>query len=303
MAYGDPRPNERTGIGTRSLFGAVLHHNLEDGFPLLTCKSVPWKPVVSELLFFIEGSSDERRLAEILHGTRDPSKRTIWTDNAHSDYWESKAAFDGDLGRVYGVQWRSWRSFDILREKEAEEINGVIYHYCAKVKETHVDQLSRLIETIKTNPSDRRLILSALNVGEFDQMALPPCHVLAQFYVSTDRKLSCQVYQRSADLALGVPFNIASYALLTHLIAHVTGLGVGTLRLVLGDAHVYVNHMDGVQTLIERGEQLVNGQIEPYALPTLELNPEVKDIDSFTMSDITLLNYKSLPKIHFEMAV
>jgi len=221
---------DRTGIGTISVFGMQQRYDLSLSFPAMTTKKLEWKSVVSELLWFIEGSGDERRLAEILHGTRDAGKKTIWTDNAGAEYWRPKAKFDGDLGRVYGVQWRHWQTTDTeyLRNADGKEL----------VRNKEVDQLQQLISGIKADPYGRRHILSAWNPGELTAMALPPCHCFAQFYVS-DGRLSCQMYQRSCDMFLGVPFNIASYSLLTHLIAQVCNLEVGEFVHVLGDAHIY----------------------------------------------------------------
>jgi thymidylate synthase len=261
----------RTGIPTLSVFGMQTRYNLQEGFPAMTTKKLAWKAVVSELLWFIEGSGDERRLAEILHGTRDPSKHTIWTANANADYWKPKALFEGDLGRVYGTQWRDWGPR--IGEK--------------------VDQLTNLIEGIKKDPEGRRHIITAWNPGELDQMALPPCHLLSQFNV-VNGQLDCLMYQRSNDFFLGCPFNIASYSLLTHMIAQVCGLGVRHFIHVNGDAHIYTNHLDQV------AEQLAR---EPYPLPQLWLNPEIKDITKFTMDDIKLLNYKHHGPIKAEMAV
>ena len=258
--------DDRTGVGTISVFGRQLRFNLSEGFPAVTTKKLAWKSVVSELLWFIEGTGDERRLAEILHGSRDTERSTIWTGNAQAAYWTPKARYDGDLGRVYGVQWRDWRG---------------------------VDQLSNLIEGIKTDPNGRRHIITAWNVDELDQMALPPCHVLAQFYVSNG-KLSCHMYQRSVDVFLGLPFNIASYALLTHLIAQVCDLKVGELIISTGDTHIYSNHIEQVNEQLSR---------EEYPLPALFLNPEIKDVDKFLMDDILLFDYQSHGTIKADMAV
>lgn len=262
---------DRTGEGTLSVFGYQMRFNLEEGFPAVTTKKLAWKAMLSELLWFIEGSGDERRLAEILHGSRDLQFKTIWTDNANAPYWKPKAKYEGDLGNVYGVQWRSW-----------EAPNG-----------QKIDQLSNLIHRIKTDPYSRRLILTAWNVGELDNMALPPCHTFSQFYVNNG-KLSCQMYQRSADFFLGVPFNIASYALFTHMIAQVCDLQVGEFVHTFGDAHIYLNHIDAVK------EQLTR---EPYPLPKLYINPEVKDIEQFTMDDFRLVDYKHHASIKAPMAV
>lgn len=281
LETGTERP-DRTGIGVISTFGLQQRYNLVEGFPAVTTKKLAWKAVVSELLWFIEGSNDERRLREILHGSKDSEKPTIWTDNANAPYWKEKSKFDGDLGRIYGVQWRNWRS---VTELDTE--NGI------KTNIVEFDQLTNLINGIKRDPNGRRHIISAWNPGELDQMALPPCHALAQFYVNNS-KLSCQLYQRSADVPLGVPFNIASYSLLTHMIAQVCNLGVGEFIHVLGDAHIYLNQVDSVK------EQLTR---EPLPLPTLWLNPEITEITNFKMSDIKLENYQSHLPLKIPMAV
>ena len=202
---------DRTGVGTLSVFGIQQRYDLSKSFPAVTTKKLAFKACLSELLWFIEGSTDERRLAEILHGTRDSEKKTIWTAN-------SKDFGSNDLGPVYGKQWRQWETNRSVTFKD-ETVPLVI------------DQLQELIESIKTNPTSRRHILTAWNPGEIDQMALPPCHCFAQFYVSSDNKLSCQIYQRSCDAFLGLPFNIASYSLLTHMIAQVCDLEVGDLEI------------------------------------------------------------------------
>lgn len=329
LQNGDQRM-DRTGVGTLSVFGLQQRYNLAEGFPAVTTKKLAWNAVLSELLWFIEGSGDERRLAEILHGDRNSPKPTIWTDNANATYWAAKAKYEGDLGRVYGVQWRSWRT----------PTTQVGVHAGTPVYEVvEVDQLKALIDGIKKDPYGRRHILSAWNPGELNSMALPPCHTFAQFYVSNynqndvytayfnyrdtlstparivldskyegtaktvntlrdlnlpTQKLSCQMYQRSADMFLGVPFNIASYSLFTHMIAQVCGLGVGDFIHTLGDAHIYLDHVDAVK------EQLTR---EPLALPKLWINPAVKDIDSFKMEDFKLINYTHLPTIKAKMAV
>lgn len=258
--------DDRTGVGTIGVFGMQQRYDLSKGFPAVTTKKLAFKSCLGELLWFLEGSSDERRLAEITHGTSE-NKRTIWTDNALAPYWIPKAQYQGDLGRVYGVQWR--------------DFNGT-------------DQLMTLIDGIKRDPYGRRHIITAWNPAELDQMALPPCHCFAQFYVSRDNKLSCQMYQRSCDMFLGVPFNIASYSLLTHMIAQVCGLGVGEFVHVLGDAHIYSDHVEQVKEQLER---------EPFPLPTLWINPEVKDITKFTMEDFRLDRYDYHPPIFAKMAV
>jgi thymidylate synthase len=276
---GEDRP-DRTGVGTRGIFGMQLRFNLQDGFPAITTKKLAWRAVVSELLWFIEGSNDERRLAEILHGSRDTDKSTIWTANASAEYWANKKLrrHPGDLGRIYGVQWRRWR-------KPLIRINKVVLQ--------NYDQLMELINGIKTDPHSRRHIITAWNPGELEIMALPPCHMMSQFYVSNG-KLSCQMYQRSADMFLGVPFNIASYALFTHMIAQVCGLKVGDLIITIGDAHIYQNHFEQVKEQLSR---------KPLPLPELWLNPPVTDITKFTMDDVQLFNYQSHEAIKAPMAV
>ena len=262
---------DRTGTGTISLFGLQQRYDLRQGFPAVTTKKLAWRSVVSELLWFIEGSGDEKRLREILHGDRQSEKTTIWTGNATASYWQDKARFEGDLGRIYGVQWRNWSG---------------------------IDQLANLINDIKTDPYSRRHMLSAWNVSDLHVMALPPCHVLAQFSVRSvpggHDELSCQMYQRSCDMFLGVPFNVASYSLLTHMIAQMCDLAIGEFVHVLGDAHIYLNHIQQVNEQLKR---------EPLPAPQLWLNPEIKDIDGFTMADIKLLNYQSHTAITAEMAV
>lgn len=270
--------SDRTGTGTKSLFGVHLRFDLQKGFPAVTTKKLAWKAVVSELLWFLEGSGNERRLREILHGDRNSEKTTIWTANAEADYWIPNANELGDLGRIYGVQWRNWT---------VPKIDNTTDQF------VQVDQLARLIEGIKTDPHGRRHILSAWNPGELDQMALPPCHVLCQFDV-TDNKLSCQMYQRSGDAYLGIPFNIASYSLLTHMIAQICNLEVGEFIHVIGDFHLYLNHE------IQAREQLSR---QPLALPRLWLNPTITEIDKFTMNDIKLVDYKCHGSIPAPMAV
>ena len=246
---------DRTGTGTWSIFGAQTRYPLADGFPLVTTKKVHLKSIVYELLWFIRGETNVRWLQQ--HGV------TIW------DEWANKET--GDLGRVYGAQWTDWRSSD-----------GRSIH-----------QLRDVVSQIRSNPDSRRLIVSAWNPGELHQMALPPCHAFFQFYVSEGR-LSCQLYQRSADLFLGVPFNIASYALLTLMVAQVTGLRPGEFIHTLGDAHIYSNHVDQVRTQLAR---------EPRPLPRLQLNPERRELEEFVYEDFQLLGYDPHPPIKAPVAV
>ncbi|WP_374351594.1 thymidylate synthase [Chitinimonas sp.] len=245
---------DRTGTGTKSVFGHQMRFNLSEGFPLVTTKKVHLKSIIHELLWFLKGGSNIAYLKE--NGV------SIW------DEW---ADAQGNLGPVYGVQWRSWPAAD----------------------GRHIDQISQLIEQIKKNPDSRRLIVSAWNVGEIENMALPPCHAFFQFYVA-DGKLSCQLYQRSADLFLGVPFNIASYALLVLMVAQVCGLQPGDFVWTGGDCHIYSNHMEQVQLQLAR---------QPLPLPTMKLNPEVKDIFGFKFEDFTLEGYESHPAIKAPVAV
>ena len=285
--------SDRTGTGTISMFGMQQRYDLSKGFPAVTTKKLAWKSVVSELLWFIEGSGDEKRLREILHGSTESSKTTIWTANATAPYWKPKAKFEGDLGRVYGVQWRHWRTPMEHKQETFKDDFGSTYHREGYVHFKEVDQLKQLIDGIKADPYGRRHILSAWNPGELDLMALPPCHCFAQFYVA-DGKLSCQMYQRSCDMFLGVPFNIASYSLLTAMIAQVCNLDLGEFVHVLGDAHIYLNHVEQVK------EQLLR---EPLPAPQLWLNPGIKDITKFTMADVRLDNYESYATIAAPMAV
>jgi len=246
--------SDRTGTGTRSVFGRQLRFDLSAGFPLVTTKKVHLRSIVHELLWFLRGDTNIAYLKE--------NKVSIW------DEW---ADANGDLGPVYGKQWRDWETTD----------------------GRHVDQLRWVLEEIARNPDSRRLIVSAWNVGDLPRMALLPCHALFQFYVA-DGKLSCQLYQRSADVFLGVPFNIASYALLTHMVAQVSGLGVGDFVHTLGDAHLYSNHFDQAR------EQLAR---MPRALPRLHLNLEVRDLFAFRFDDIEILDYDPHPAIKAPVAV
>lgn len=268
---------DRTGTGTKSVFGYQMRFDLSNGFPLVTTKKTFLKGIISELLWFIEGSTDERRLAEIHYGDKRENiigKNTVWTANADAQgkalgYTNTETI--KELGPVYGAQWRSWMG-----------ASGKAY-----------DQLADVINQIKTNPDSRRIILNAWNVAEIDNMALPPCHTFFQFYVANG-KLSCQLYQRSADVFLGVPFNIASYALLTMMIAQVCDLEVGDFVHTFGDAHIYSNHMDQVNLQLSR---------TPHNLPSMKINSEVKDINDFKMSDFELLGYECDESIKAVMAV
>ena len=246
--------SDRTGTGTKSIFGAQLRFNLLDGFPMVTTKKVHLKSIIYELLWFIKGETNTKFL----------------TDNGVS-IWDEWADKDGNLGPVYGYQWRSWPSPD----------------------GKHIDQLTEVVETIKKNPDSRRMIVSAWNVADLSKMALMPCHAFFQFYVA-DGKLSCQLYQRSADMFLGVPFNIASYALLTLMMAQVCGLQPGDFVHTFGDAHIYSNHFEQVELQLSR---------EPRAYPTMRINPDVKSIFDFQYSDFTLENYEPHPAIKAPVAV
>lgn len=271
------KKEDRTGTGTTSVFGYQMRFDLSEGFPIVTTKKTFLKAIISELLWFIEGSTDERRLAEIHYGDKAENlvgKTTVWTANADAqgrDLGYENTDTVKELGPVYGSQWRSWMGRD---GKE-------------------VDQLSDLVEQIKTNPDSRRLILSAWNVGDLDAMSLPPCHTFFQFYVANG-KLSCQLYQRSADIFLGVPFNIASYALLTMMMAQACDLEVGEFVHTFGDAHIYSNHMDQVKLQLTR---------EPHPLPNMKINPDVKSIFDFKMEDFELEGYVSHDPIKGKMAV
>ena len=253
LAHGNKK-EDRTGTGTTSVFGYQMRFNLADGFPLLTTKKVHLKSIIHELLWFLQGSTNIAYLKE--NGVR------IW------DEWADK---QGNLGPVYGYQWRNW----------------------PKPDGTHIDQIAQVVESIKKNPDSRRLIVSAWNVADVDQMKLPPCHAFFQFYVAEGR-FSCQLYQRSADIFLGVPFNIASYALLTMMVAQVCDLQLGDFVHTLGDAHIYTNHMEQVH------EQLTR---EHRTLPQMHINPEVRDIFSFKFEDFTLENYDPHPAIKGVVAV
>lgn len=290
VRYGDHR-SDRTGVGTLSRFGGSISANLLEGFPILTTKSVPFKAVLSELLWFVEGSGDERRLCEILHGTRDRAKKTIWTPNAeHTTGSLYTPEYYGDLGRVYGVQWRSWRTFERVTETDDDNVKHELPFFQLGKP---VDQLAEVIHKIKTNPTDRRIIMTAWNPGELKDMVLPPCHMFAQFYVDAYDQLSCQVYMRSIDIFLGLPFNVASYALLTHMIAYVTGKIAHKVTIVFGDAHVYMNHIEQADIQLDR---------EPRELPWLMLKNGAETINDFTMDSFSLEGYDPHPAIKAPMA-
>lgn len=246
--------HDRTGTGTISVFGYQMRFNLQEGFPMVTTKKLHLKSIIHELIWFLKGDTNIKYLKD--NGVR------IW------DEWANE---NGDLGPVYGSQWRSWPT-----------PNG-----------GHIDQITQIINTIKNNPDSRRIIVSAWNVAEIENMALPPCHAFFQFYVA-DGKLSCQLYQRSADIFLGVPFNIASYALLTMMVAQVCGLEAGDFIHTFGDAHIYNNHLEQVKLQLSR---------DPKPLPTMKINPEVKDIFDFKFEDFELLNYEAHPHIKGVVAV
>lgn len=292
---------DRTGTGTRAIFGATFAVDLQQGFPILTTKKIPFRAVLSELLWFIEGSSDERRLAEILYGTRDPLKKTIWSPNAeYTTGSKFVPTYPGDLGRIYGVQWRSWLNTrlkeydDYLHHHAADgKVTGSTY-YGAKVLQEPIDQLAQVIDKLKNNPTDRRIIMTAWNPAELDQMALPPCHMFIQFYLSNERRLHAQMYQRSVDTFLGLPFNITSYALLIHMLAHLIGAKPGVLNMVLGDTHIYKDHFEAVDEQLKR---------QPSdAVPELTINRQVTDIDDFKMEDFTLAGYEPQPAITAKMS-
>ncbi|MFA6036792.1 MAG: thymidylate synthase [Legionellales bacterium] len=254
VRFNGTEKTDRTGTGTRSVFGYQMRFDLNQGFPMLTTKKLHLKSIIHELLWFLQGNTNVKYLQE--NGVK------IW------DEW---ADASGELGPVYGHQWRSWPTTDGRT----------------------IDQITQVIKEIREHPDSRRLIVSSWNVGEIGKMALPPCHCFFQFYVA-DNKLSCQLYQRSADIFLGVPFNIASYALLTMMVAQVTGLGVGDFVHTLGDAHLYSNHLEQADEQLKR---------EPLALPTMRINPNVKSIFDFTFEDFVLENYHAHPHIKAPVAV
>lgn len=287
--------DDRTGTGTISYFGHQMRFDLQKGFPLLTTKKIPFRLIVGELLWFLKGSSD---LADLLD-----KNINIWNDDAYRDYKSKGGTLDKldfiewahdngyNLGPIYGSQWRSWKSF-YYYESEVSKAAGIAMAGDGYKSQT-IDQISNAIHAIKTNPNSRRLIVSAWNVADIDKMALPPCHILFQFYVH-DGKLSCQLYQRSGDVFLGVPFNIASYALLTHMIAQACDLKVGEFIHTLGDAHIYVNHINQIKEQISR---------EPYESPTLILDKDIKDIFDFTENNIYLNGYYPHPAIKGNLSV
>lgn len=248
------KKEDRTGTGTISRFGHQMRFDLSEGFPIITTKKLHLKSIIHELLWFLAGDTNIKYLTD--NGVR------IWNE------WADE---DGGLGHIYGYQWRSWPTPD----------------------GNHIDQISNIINSIQNNPNSRRHIVSAWNVGELDKMNLPPCHILFQFYVA-DEKLSCQLYQRSADIFLGVPFNIASYALLTMMVAQVTGLQPGDFVHTLGDAHIYSNHIEQVKLQLTR---------KPFALPEMKINPDVKNIFDFKFDDFELANYEAHPHIKGKVAV
>lgn len=248
------RKDDRTGTGTISVFGHQMRFNLEEGFPCLTTKKLHLKSIIHELLWFLNGDTNVKYLQD--NGVR------IWNE------WADE---NGNLGHIYGYQWRSWPGYD----------------------GEHIDQIKEVVETIKNNPDSRRIIVNAWNVGDIKNMNLPPCHAMFQFYVA-DSKLSLQLYQRSADCFLGVPFNIASYALLLQMMAQVTGLKAGEFIHTLGDAHLYLNHIEQAKLQLTR---------EPKKLPQMAINPEVKDIFSFKFEDFSLENYDAHPHIKAEVSV
>lgn len=294
MASGEDR-SDRTGTGTRALFGQTLDVDLTEGFPLATTKKVPFKAVLSELLWFLAGSGDERRLAQIHYGVDgQPSDdmKTIWSANATGTTGAAYVPkFPGDLGRIYGTQWREWRRFSFGKQVNAASTDGTSQY--AWKEDTPVDQIADIIHKLKTNPTDRRIILSAHNVGELNQMALPPCHMFAQFYCNNVGDLSCLMYMRSVDTFLGLPFNVASYALLTMMIAQVTGLHAHRLKIVMGDTHIYKNHREQVRTVLRR---------EVRTPPKVVLRAGILDIDDFSMDDFYLQDYDPHPAVPAPMA-
>ena len=271
LEHGDDRQG-RNGV-TRGLFTRQLRFKMSDGFPVVTTKKLAFRSTAAELFFFMSGCTDNKVLQQL--------GCNIWTANAEADYWKPKAEYEGDLGHIYGFQWRFWQG-----------PNGKV-----------IDQLQDTIDKLRTNPSDRRMIVSAWNPGELDMMALPPCHMMFQFYSINDR-LSLHMFQRSCDMFLGVPFNITSYALLLHLLSQMTGQVADELVLTLGDAHIYENHFDQVRLQLSR---------EPYSLPALWINPRIKNLSDIEVRDmissrdvstiVKLKGYQYHPKIEAEMSV
>ena len=261
---------DRTGVGTRSIFGYQIRFNLNDGFPAVTTKKLAFEAVKSELLWFIMGSRDERDLNKLLYGKFDHTKSTIWSGNINSKYWKKRRGFPYDAGLIYGMQWRHWDN-------------------------DKVDQLKNLILNLQQNPFSRRHIITAWNPTHVNLSAcLPPCHCFMQFFVTSNGELNCNLYQRSCDACLGLPFNIASYALLISMLAKRVNLKPGELIISFGDVHIYLNHQDQVK------EQLLR---EPFPLPKLWLNPEVTKLSDYKMEDIKLIDYVSHPAIKATMAV
>lgn len=272
------RKTDRTGTGTLSLFGEQLRFDLAEGFPLQTSKFVSFKNVAVELLWFLRAEENLDFLHQ--HGVH------IWDENV--------AAKGGTVGRIYGMQWRGWQKFKIKRESELWEISDGERGWPTATIIDHIDQIQQVIDELRRNPDSRRLCVSAWNPADIPEMCLPPCHPFFQFNVA-DGRLSCMVTMRSSDTFLGLPYNIASYALLTHLVAQVTGLEVGELVMSLGDTHLYLNHLDAVHQLLSRHNW--------PAMPTLKLKPEVAEINDFKLNDLTLENYKPLPAIKAPMSV
>lgn len=273
MENGIDRP-DRTGVGTRGVMGLQFRCDLSEGFPCLTTKKLLWKSAIGEILWLVEGSGDERRLAEIIHQkprVELQDKKTVWSANASAPYWIDKAKYEGDLGRVYGVQWRHW----------------------IKPNGEELDQLLQLIEGIKNDPYGRRHLMTCWNPAELDQMALPPCHYNIQFYVVNGR-LSSHLSMRSLDIFLGMPFDIIMYAALTHMVARECNLEVGEFVLTATDAHIYKNHFEAVMEQLER---------TPKKLPTLVLNKEKSNILDFNISDFDIIDYDPYPAIKAKMAV
>ena len=271
--------SDRTGVGTRMQTNVMIEHSdVESHFPMMLSKRVAWKPMAGELLWFIEGSTNVKRLAEITYG--DPDHKTIWTDN-YEDHWSKRFVEEGDLGPVYGAQWRSWDP-------------GVNKH--------DIDQLAEVIETIKTNPHDRRLVVSAWNPGDIPNMALPPCHMIYQFNVARERYLDVAMFQRSGDMFLGVPFNIASYALLLKLVARETGLIARKLTMMIGNAHIYSNHLEQVDRQIKNWDTKVAGW--DLGIPTVSISSEHSMLSGdMTLKDLHLSNYNPIETIKAPMAV